>query len=280
VEDAQASPASDMPTDPQDPRRPAKDVVEYVNLALQYIGLLTRCCSHFNIDGVTFSIGEGHTIKNFVIHRSLACGSSKLLHRELNGTVPASTYRVPFGNLQDLNIYIDWLYSGTVATKKQDPRRLQLTGQAAWPCHYNEEYLHLAQLYVLSVKLEDHSFANAIKDAFLGALRESSEVEGNAALPSVKTITWIWANVDEADDLLKQLVMKTYATLANKDNTLEDAKWAECPAQFTSGVMQELFELRLDPDDIVVGDNCDFHIHSDGKTCPTGGPAHKRRRMG
>jgi len=126
------------------------------------------------------------------------------------GTV--AQYLLPFSKPKDFNVYVHWLRSATVMTKKHSSGSMKANGRRSAAIRYNNEYTQLGRLYGLGERLRDNSFCNAIVDAFLGALRESTDVafdddwedeDVHIILPDAKTIKSIWTDAVNHNNSLK-----------------------------------------------------------------------------
>lgn len=224
---------------------------------------------------MTITVGganEPRPERVFVIQRAVVGTSSKVLSRIFCKPSLHNTHDMPEESASDFNLYVNWLHSGILATKNPDNSHFDCDSHDSSWIEQRSEYTQLSRLYLLSKRLKDGAFADAVIDAPLGSLREHEKVDDEInEFPGATCISYIWENIYNDGDKLKRLLVQTFATEENNKNELQSSSMQDFPKQFKEDLLMEVLDRRGKPRSrITEVDNCEFHTHSAEETCVAG----------
>ncbi|KAK3677375.1 hypothetical protein LTR78_002913 [Recurvomyces mirabilis] len=212
----------------------------------------------------SFPTPQPRTLAVHHVHTNLLVGTSAFFRRQ---PLPPAPWRSDEIGLVNFKIYVDWLYTGAVCSREEDPRLC--------------EYARLARLYKLGVQLEDVTFQTAVADAFLEKVIE--EVAKPApTLPSSPCLQQaFWESA--TPNPIRRLVAEIYARHGSQEQVealLTQMGFVPAAHNFLQAYGRALREVRMrNPGSVATLRGCQLHDHDADEQCPLQTHSRTQRRV-
>ena len=162
-------------------------------------------------------------------------------------------------DLVELEIYIYFLYTGTLATDTADPSRISIA--------LRTETALLGKLYKFGMRMEDPVFRNAVLDGIIDISRLKDKDTGVPYLPDAGIFSDL-----KTDPPAKRCIIDLYVHFLDP---------ADPAIDLTANIhsMREVFKATLHKSDVKSEHGnfrrqnlrkCDYHEHEDGVRCDSG----------
>ena len=190
----------------------------------------------------------------FYAHEKLLTSSSLVLVRSCRELGSASSNRrIFFENLdpRSFNLYLNWLYTSAITLSSADS-----TGEQ----RYEDHWPLLINLYVLSIRLEDLDFADAVTDAMVSYFAHTKRSDWGLQLPISNWKHFLYDNTPPKAKV-RRLLVQMYAHV--RDPVLLDER---DPAEFLAETSQAMMKGAAE-DPLMSAATCCFHEHGNSRSC-------------
>lgn len=174
-------------------------------------------------------------------------------------------FELPEVEAKLFNVYVNWLHFHKLKTRQSEFVAFEDSGREE-----DAEYVELAELYLLSDKLEDETFADCIADAFLAKIRERTTMPDSNSmlnLPGHFCINLIFDSF--TPNLLTNLL--TYVYVFEDSQANFDSIAPLVSPRFSTALVSNLigFRGKIDTAAVDSADSCWFHWHDPSDNpCP------------
>ncbi|PTB42335.1 uncharacterized protein TrAFT101_008577 [Trichoderma asperellum] len=218
-----------------------------------------RTHKHKSLDlrGRTLTVTVGSTDPvTFSVHEHLICRTSDYFKTAMKAYWDTSTSGSVTLKEEDpevFEVYLHWLYCETLPVRNDSP------GQEG-----NNEYIQLAQAYVLGEMLQDVNFKDAVLDAILIKSRSTAS-DGLCWYPVGPAIRCIYEGTPESS-AARRLLVDMYTCHGHEEWLTEWANEDDLPKQFLLDLAIAALKKRPQPPESLaekVG-TCEYHEHLPG----------------
>lgn len=199
----------------------------------------------------------GSQEKRFAVYKELLCEHSEFCRaacgREWKEGQEDTIY-LPEARPDAFNLYIHWLYTGTVDTTLMTEPEVPPGTVARHPAHSN-----LAKVFVLGNFLGDIAFCNCLIDCIL------QKLDKGGIPPSPQTLSYVWRQTSKGSRF-QLLFFDLFAALVN--HTIFETKLTQYPPDLVVDLAIRFVRGggRMCPK---FKDRCRYHTHKEGEeTCP------------
>jgi len=168
--------------------------------------------------------------------------------------------KLPDEKPEVFSTYTQWLYQGVVATQDREV-----------PIDDDEEYLELAQAYILGDRLQDADFQDAVLDCIV-AKSDEKVLGGSRVFPRIDVVHHIYENTAEGSSARKVMV-DLYCWNARGNGTWLGPECKDAaPHDFLYDLAASLIVNRGPPGGMIPFEEnttCVYHVHggTEGNTC-------------
>jgi len=131
--------------------------------------------NRFTGESIQVLVGKDET--PFAVQKSTLCATSAFFAAALKHDwkeAQEQTIRLPRESVEAFDIYLQWLFSRTVATKQDTEGK------------HHKEYMQLVQAYALGDMLQDTTFTNALIDCLIAKALTTK------VYPSIKVVDYLY----------------------------------------------------------------------------------------
>jgi hypothetical protein len=196
----------------------------------------------------------------FMVHEKVICASSaffKVAMRHQWKESKERTVHLEEDKPEIFLMYINWLYNGTIPIDFDEPD--------------NNQYLRLAQAYVLGDKLRDGDFCDAVVDAIIDGCQHQAS-DGETYSPGAQSINYIYENLLSSP--AKRLLVDIYAFNSNEECVMEFTYGQCLPRAFLYSLamtMRNTIYLnrqeQAEADPFTMTSTCIYHEHGENTKC-------------